>query len=150
MSEALAALVRSFLDEPLRLTPDDPAAEWHANTVWFGVPDEPVDPAAVAAALEEVGRRLRVRFGAGPGPVTFYAWHDGQAGQLRCALRSVPPDELPFGGRHVVLERPDAVVALIAADRHPGVVLWEELSPATAEPAPEPPPFPVFAVPIAV
>ncbi|WP_327009480.1 hypothetical protein OHA72_20900 [Dactylosporangium sp. NBC_01737] len=153
MSDSLAALVRSFPDEPLRLAPGDPAAEWSANTRWFGIPDGAVDAPAVTVALDEAGRRLRVRFGDAPGPVTFYAWYDEQAGQLRCALRSVAPDALPFGARHVVVERPDPVVALIVADRHPGVVPWEELSesspPAAAGSSPPPRPFPVFAITIA-
>jgi hypothetical protein len=83
MSESSAALVRSYLDEPLRLDPSDTRAETSMNTVWFGVPSQPVDSVAVAAALTDIGRQLRTRFGAAPGPVTFHAWYDQQAGQLR-------------------------------------------------------------------
>ncbi|MEV4508694.1 hypothetical protein AB0K00_07010 [Dactylosporangium sp. NPDC049525] len=154
MSESLAALVRSFLDEPLRLDAGDPVTERHTNTVGFGIRDEPVDPLAVAAALEEVGRQLRVRFGDAPGPVTFYAWYDEQAGQLRCTMRSVAPAALSFGAPHLVVERAEPVVALVAADEHPGVVPWEDLTETSprvaADPDPQPAPFPVFAVTIAL
>jgi hypothetical protein len=148
VSEAFAALVWSYLEEPLRLDAGDPVAERHENTVFFEVPDGPLDPAVIVAALDGVAGQVRARFATASAPVTFYAWYDEQAGQLRCSLRSVATDALPFGGRHRVVERPDPVVALIVADEHPGVVPWSELSDdqdgVAAGAAPGP--FPVFAV----
>jgi hypothetical protein len=150
VSETFVALLRSYLDEPLHLGPDNPGPDESGNTVWFSVPSTPIDQQAVETALIDVGRQLRARFRDARPPATFYAWYDQQAGQLRFALGSVSSDALPFGGRHHVVHEPGPVVALLVADEHPGVVLWDELSPADPElGAAEPPPFPVFAVPIA-
>ncbi|MEV0128235.1 hypothetical protein AB0H83_07165 [Dactylosporangium sp. NPDC050688] len=149
MSASLAVLVWSFLDEPLRLDPADLGRERSTNSVWFNISDEPVDAPAVAAALDGVGRELRARFAGASGPVTFYAWYDEQAGQLRCTMRSVDPGALPFVGRYVAVDRPDPVVALLAAAEHPGLVPWGRLTGTTADAADaDPEPFPVFAVTI--
>lgn len=150
MSESLAALVRTYLEEPLRLVPGDAAAERGANTAWYGIPAEPVEPHHVVAALHEVGRLLGARFRDAPAPVTFYAWYDEQAGQLRCSLRSLAPDDLPFGARHEQVEVADPVVALIAADEHPGRVPWSELTqPDGDEAEVGQEPFPVYVVRVA-
>ncbi|WP_144022986.1 hypothetical protein [Asanoa hainanensis] len=137
-------MIRSYLDEWTVLDPANPERESPANTVWFGIPPGPVDADLVSQALVDVGAGLRARHGGDDGTATFYAWYDEQAGQLRCSMRSTGPDALPFGGRFEVVLDPSPVVALIAADPHPGVVAWSDLEPATAgDTAPEHV-FPVF------
>ncbi|MER6251536.1 hypothetical protein ABT224_09195 [Streptomyces sp. NPDC001584] len=61
------------------------------------------------------------------GVATFYAWHDAQAGQLRCSTGSVPPDALPFGGLYAASDDLDAIVAEFLTDESPGSVLWSDL-----------------------
>ena len=96
-AESLADLIRSYLeDADVALRPDDPVAEVRLNTWHFSVATVHVDIAAVLSALIDVTTEIRRRLSGRPGPATFYAWYDEQAGQLRCSLASVPPDRLPF------------------------------------------------------
>ncbi|MFF4775509.1 hypothetical protein [Microtetraspora fusca] len=155
MDDDLPALVRSYLDEDLLVNPDQGRAETEANTLWIGLPDGGFDAGAVRAALIHVGAGLRERFGSREGPpafpLTFYAWHDEQAGQLRMSMRSAPPDGLPFGARHRPVCEPDEVLASALADTSPGSVRWEELRPDDASPETGDdawPPFPVYVVAI--
>jgi hypothetical protein len=59
---------------------------------------------------------------------TVYAWYDEQAGQLRCALTSAPPDRLPFRARYYVTTNAAEVVRLAAADPRPGLVVSDQLA----------------------
>ncbi|WP_344857226.1 hypothetical protein [Planomonospora alba] len=118
----------------------------------FGFDSEDFDAAPVGQALGAVGDRLRERFADVPGPVTFYARYDEQAGQLRCSVASAEPDGLPFGGRSRPVSTPAPALALMAADdTDPGVVPWTDLEGASAEETADPDegagrPFPVFTV----
>jgi hypothetical protein len=150
MSQSLVALLWSYLDEALELDRDDPRREWSSNTVWYGVPPGPIDRAEVCAALREVARQLRVRFRNAGSPVTFYAWYDEQAGQLRCSFASVDRNNLPFGGSYRAVDGPEPVIDLLVANPHPGLLRWDELRPTEDSTTADPPmpPFPVFAVSI--
>jgi hypothetical protein len=128
-NESLADMVRSYLDDDeVALMPHDRDAEARANTWCYGIPAEPVDVAEVVMALDFVRDELRRRLDGHAGRGIFYAWYDEQAGQLRCALTSAPPDRLPFRARYYLTTDAADVVGLAAADPHPGVVVWEELA----------------------
>lgn len=45
-----------------------------------------------------------------PAPVTFYAWHDEMAGQLRLSTVCSPRDALPFNAPLLLVEHPIAIV----------------------------------------
>jgi hypothetical protein len=151
----LAALVRSYLDDnEVTLLPEDPERETRLNTWGYGVPDGPVDVAAVVEALQLVHRELGQRWATTAAAGTFYAWYDEQAGQLRCSLASAPSHRLPFGAPYRSTVDAAEVVALVAADPSPGLVPWAELAdvdPAAASATAEeqlPPPFPVWVAPL--
>lgn len=151
MSDGLAQSVLAFADEELILNRGNVNAEARGNLVAFGFAPEGFDVRPVERALVTVGERLGVRFVDAVGPVTFYAWYDEQAGQLRCSVASVEPDDLPFGGRFRSVDDPAPVLALMAADVQPGVVPWADLREVSAEEAAGPDEqvecsFPVFAV----
>ncbi|WP_432060059.1 hypothetical protein [Streptomyces sp. S1] len=86
----------------------------------------------MVAAFEQTaaGIRERIRELGFSGVVTFYVWHDGQAGQLRCSTGSVPPDELPFNSTYVVSDRLGPVVEEFLAGNMPSVVAWSDLGDA--------------------
>ncbi|RAY12832.1 hypothetical protein DPM19_22700 [Actinomadura craniellae] len=147
VSKDLAELLRSFPDDELLLIPDDVDAEARNNMTAYGFDPARFDLVPVAHALSTVGERLRERFADAPGPVTFYAWYDEQAGQLRCSVASAQPAELPFRGLFRPVDRPEEVLDRMAADRHPGFVIWDGLRNATEIPdEPVEYRFPVFAV----
>lgn len=151
MSGSLARLVLSFVDEELVLGRGNVNAEARGNLMAFDFALEGFDAAPVEQALVAVGERLRARFADVAGPVTFYAWYDEQAGQLRCSAASVEPSDLPFGGVFRPVDNPAPVLTLMAADTVPGVVPWTDLREVAAEEDASPEEevvhaFPVFAV----
>jgi hypothetical protein len=125
--------IRAIAGEALVLSPEDRAAE-DANTTWFGAPPHErmgMSAEEVVAAFEETVEALRDQvLGAGhPGPVTFYVWHDLQAGQLRCSTGSCPPDRLPFSGPYRPTGDLHPIVTEFLEDRAPGAIVWGELEP---------------------
>jgi hypothetical protein len=125
--------IRAIAGEAVVLSPQDRAAE-DANTSWFGAPPhERMGMAAseVVAAFEEAAEALRDKVAAigHPGPATFYVWHDGLAGQLRCSITSAPHDDLPFGTGYEVTSDLHAIVQEFLLDRAPGAINWGSLDP---------------------
>jgi hypothetical protein len=125
--------IRAIAGEAVVLSPQDRAAE-DANTSWFGAPPHErlgMSPDEVVAAFEEAAEALRDKVAATghPGPATFYVWHDGQAGQLRCSISSAAGDELPFGEAYQVTGDLHAIVREFLMDRAPGAINWGSLDP---------------------
>ncbi|MFD9240949.1 hypothetical protein ACFV0D_03240 [Streptomyces sp. NPDC059556] len=128
----LLTWIAGVAEEPLALEPGDRRGEWETNTWSLGAEDEDrqsMSAAEVVAAFEQTaaGIRERIRELGFSGVATFYVWHDGQSGQLRCSTSSVPSDELPFNGTYVVSDRLGPVVEGFLADSMPGVVAWSGL-----------------------
>jgi hypothetical protein len=118
--------ILNVADEPLVLAPADPQAEW-ANTSWLSAsPHERlgVSVAEVVAAFEELTGliRARVRQAGHRGRATFYVWHDGQAGQLRCSTSAQPPERLPLGADYQPIDKLEDIVAEFLGDGEPGFV----------------------------
>lgn len=129
MSDSLAAMIRSYLhDTEIALNPADPASEARTNTWRYGISGN-IDVATVVEALYFVQNELRRRFLEQVGSATFYAWYDDQAGQLRCSLRSAPPDRLPFRAPYCLTADASDIVHEAATDPHPGTIAWDELTP---------------------
>ncbi|MEV7562492.1 hypothetical protein [Streptomyces sp. NPDC089795] len=128
----LLTWIAEVAEEPLAWEPGARRVEWETNTWSLGAGDEdgqPLSAAEVVAAFEQTaaGIRERIRALGFTGVATFYVWHDGQAGQLRCSTGSVPPDELPFNGTYVVSDHLGPVVEEFLADSMPGVIAWSDL-----------------------
>jgi hypothetical protein len=143
-------MVRAYLDDPeVALRPDAPELEVRLNTWGYGPDGGPVDVEATVQALEFVRRGLGRRLSDQPRRGTFYAWYDGQAGQLRCSLTSASPDRLPFGGTYRVTSDAAEIVALAAADPSPGLVTFDDVirsDSSTDDGAVQQAPFPIWAV----
>jgi hypothetical protein len=125
--------IRAIAGEAVVLSPQDRAAE-DANTTWFGAPPHErmgLSPEEVVAAFEEAADALRDKVTATghPGPATFYVWHDGRAGQLRCSISSALHDDLPFGEAYQVTDDLHAIVREFLMDRAPGAINWGSLDP---------------------
>jgi hypothetical protein len=143
--------IRAIAGEPLVLSPHDQDAE-DANTSWFGAPPHErmgLTADEVVATFEEAAELLREQVAAldHVGPATFYVWHDGLAGQLRCSTRSCGPDKLPFGAPYRVSSDLHSIVTEFLVDRAPGAIAWGELDPVPLPldgSAPEPDEFPVW------
>lgn len=125
----LLSFIREVADEPLVIDPASVDVETRENT-WSlstSVDERSVLPAAeVVRAFEECAAIVRERLRDHDGPVTFYVWHDEQAGQLRCSTSSRPRDRLPFGAR-VDPEVPlRAIVEEFLADPSPGRIPWDQ------------------------
>ncbi len=134
--------IREVADEPLLIDPAARNLEDRENTWSLSTSDEErgsLSAHAIVAAFEECASILRERvLSLGyDGPVTFYVWHDRQAGQLRCSTTSRPSDELPFGAR-VELDVPLAAIAEeFLNDESPGLVPWDCLRPGPDDHAAE-------------
>jgi hypothetical protein len=125
--------IRAIAGEALVLSPQDRAAE-NANTTWFGAPPHErmgMTADEVVAAFEEAADALRDKVSAAghPGPATFYVWHDGEAGQLRCSITSAPHDDLPFDDAYQVTADLHAIVQEFLLDRAPGAINWGSMDP---------------------
>jgi hypothetical protein len=125
--------IRAIAGEAVVLSPQDRSAEG-ANTSWFGAPPHErmgMTADEVVAAFEEAAEALRGKVAAAafPGPATFYVWHDGEAGQLRCSVSSAPHDDLPFDIDYQVTGDLHAIVQEFLLDRAPGAIAWGSIEP---------------------
>lgn len=125
--------IRAIAGETLVISPHDLAAE-DANTSWFGAPPHErmgLSADEVVSAFEETVELLRDQITdiGHDGPVTFYVWHDGRAGQLRCSARSRGRRDLPFDERYRPTDDLRAIVVEFLEDRAPGAIVWGQLDP---------------------
>ncbi|MDT7839818.1 hypothetical protein [Streptomyces justiciae] len=135
----LLTWIAEVADEPLVLEPADRKLECDTNTWWLSAGDEDRRSLAVSdvvAAFERAASaiRVRVRELGFSGAVTFYVWHDAQAGQLRCSTGSVTADALPFRGDHLPSDDLAPIVEEFLADEpEPGPLRVWVSSVGTAE-----------------
>ncbi|WP_229716005.1 hypothetical protein [Mangrovihabitans endophyticus] len=144
--------IREVPQGSIVLRPDDPDAEFE-NTWWLGAsPQERLGLSVdeVVAAFEETAGMVRRQVDAMGyrGTATFYVWHDGDAGQLRCSTRSCPPTRLPFDGDYFTTRDLGTIVTEFLSDGEPGFV--RDLKPADlVAPSPQAP-LPVWTVDVSV
>jgi hypothetical protein len=125
--------IRAIAGEAVVLSPQDRAAE-DANTSWFGAPPHErmaMTADEVVGAFEEAVDALRDQVAATgfPGPATFYVWHDGEAGQLRCSVSSASHDDLPFDIDYQLTSDLHPIVREFLLDRAPGAINWGSMEP---------------------
>ncbi|MET0417894.1 MAG: hypothetical protein ABW022_17940 [Actinoplanes sp.] len=139
--------IRAIAGETLVLSPHDPAAE-DVNTSWFGAPPHErmgLSADEVVSAFEETAELLRdqILVLGHQGPVTFYVWHDEDAGQLRCSTRSCQQDGLPFFDRYRITSDLRGIVVEFLEDRA-GAIAWGAFDPIPVRDDAGPPEFPVW------
>jgi hypothetical protein len=122
--------IRAIAGETLVISPHDRDAE-RANTSWFGAPPHErlgMSADEVVTAFQETAELLRDQMATLPyaGPATFYVWHDGEAGQLRCSTGSCGHDALPFDAPYRATSDLHGIVSEFLADRAPGALVWGE------------------------
>ncbi len=146
MSENLADHIRSYLeDDEVVYNPSDPESETRTNTWTYSVAgSDPSANADVVLALRDVAENLRLRLQTSEVRGKFYAWYDGQAGQLRCSLTS--RETLPFGATVQAVSDPAEIVGMALADPTPGMVEWSELEDVLEDDTDEPDPMVVVWV----
>lgn len=142
--------IREISNELVKLAPHNRGAEV-ANTHWLTATAEDrstVSVSHVVAAFQDAARALQhqIRAAGFDGTATFYVWHDEQAGQLRCSVSSLPPDDLPFGGSYRPTDDLGIIATSFLSDDTPGVVAWEDLEPAGADESQPDGHYPPFAV----
>ncbi|WP_030439713.1 hypothetical protein [Actinoplanes subtropicus] len=125
--------IRAIAGETLVISPHDRDAE-RANTSWFGAPPHErmgMTADEVVSAFQETAELLRDQVATLPyaGPATFYVWHDGEAGQLRCSTVSCGHDALPFDAPYRATSDLHGIVAEFLEDRAPGALVWGEQMP---------------------
>ena len=108
------------------LRPDDPDSEFE-NTWWLGAsPQERLGLSVdeVVSAFEETAGEVRdrVRSMGYRGQATFFVWHDGPAGQLRCSTRSCPAGKLPLDDDYLTTSDLFGIVTEFLGDGEPGFV----------------------------
>ncbi|GAA2677692.1 MULTISPECIES: hypothetical protein [Actinoplanes] len=140
--------IRAIVDDTMVLSPEDQDAE-QVNTNWFGAPPHErmgMSPDEVVTVFEETAAVLRdqVARSGHQGTVTYYVWHDGEAGQLRCSVCTRKPGDLVFPVAYQVTDDLRAIVVEFLEDRAPGSIQWGALEPIPF-PESEPVPMAVWA-----
>lgn len=102
VAHPLVQRIRSIIADPFLVAPDDLPAETDENTYLVSASSEEARSvllADVVAAVSAVAdaRRGLLRAGGWEHEMTFYVWHDAQAGQLRLSSASAAANDLPFG-----------------------------------------------------
>lgn len=67
------------------------------------------------------------------GPVTFYAWHDEMAGQLRFSTACCPSSALPFSAKVLLVHDPHLIVAAFVQSPFREGIPWNELGEVASE-----------------
>lgn len=141
----MGPLLQSWLDElqsdGLHLAPE--AAAGANENLWcisvasdqrIAAPDLVAFLRSAVAIRRELASRQPVR------PVTFYAWHDEMAGQLRFSTACCTLDTLPFRAKVVLVDDASEIVAAFGRGRYRAGIPLDELEESTA-PRTNAPPF---------
>lgn len=118
--------IESLIAHPLVFGQDaDADAIENMVGIGRGELDSPVAEEEVVRFLDAAIEVRRGQVGQGVRPVTFYAWHDEQAMQLRFSVVRCTPVTLPFGARvEIVPDVRSIVRAFLAGDE---CIAWNEL-----------------------
>lgn len=124
--------IREIAETPPVIDPATREVEVRENTWALSRSSEEFAAPSVAeivSALEEcaTARRGQIQHMQYIGPVTFYVWHDLQAGQLRCSTASTSKEFLPF---HRPIDLNVSLVRIVEKfllDINPGKIPWSDL-----------------------
>lgn len=109
--------------------PSDPLGGASANMWCLSFPPEDTlvagDLVEFLVDVAAVRRELVAAHNADP--VTFYAWHDEVAGQLRFSTARCSPDSLPFGYRVRLVDDPAEIVEDFLASPYRDGIPWTDV-----------------------
>ena len=134
----MPALLQSWLDElqtdGLHLAAA-PAAGANQNLWCISIPsDEPITKGDLLDFLRSARAIRSAQAIAQPvRPVTFYAWHDEFAGQLRFSTACCTPHTLPFGANLTLVDDPSEIVASFFRSPYRNGIPLHELQDCTLE-----------------
>ena len=143
-TDEVTALLEAWLEElrvdGLHLT-EESAAGARQNLWCMSLPSsEPLTEADLLAFLRsamvirrELAHSQSVR------PVTFYAWHDEMAGQLRISTACCTKTALPFGTVVRLIDEPDEIIASFLSSPYRDGIPWSDIKESLAGDD-EPPP----------
>jgi hypothetical protein len=108
---------------------EEPGAGANQNLWCISLPStEPVTAGEVLAFLRSaLDIRRELVAAQSVAPVTFYAWHDEMAGQLRFSTARCTRDALPFAAKVQLVDEPDEIVGAFFRSSYRDGIPWTEL-----------------------
>jgi hypothetical protein len=138
MNSAFEHMLRAIRAEQLVFS-DEPGSGAIENMRVISLPNATADASAdLQALLHSVVDHYRSTLECTDFPVTFYAWHDEMAGQLRFSVARSSPERLPFGAIVDLVADADVVIAEFLNSPYRDGIPWDHLTEASADQLDEP------------
>lgn len=110
----------------------EPGAGANQNLWCISLPSNEQIPAGDVLAFlrSALDIRRELVFARSLAPVTFYAWHDEMAGQLRFSTACCSRDALPFAAAVQLVDEPDELVGAFLRSPYRDGIPWTEMEEA--------------------
>jgi hypothetical protein len=111
---------------------DEPGAGANQNLWCISLPSSEQIPAGEVLAFLRSALHIRRELVASQSlaPVTFYAWHDEMAGQLRFSTACCTRDALPFAAWVQLVDEPDEIIGAFLRSPYRDGIPWTEMEDA--------------------